>query len=278
MAAEKSVPPTGRERNHPRVMLIEFLRIRPNLIRVVAVVLFFLMWELLAQDVNPLFLVPPSVIYEEAVGLVLSGQLLSVVLQSMEHFIIGLAISIFGGILIGVMIGQWWFFEYTLDPFINALYAMPRVAFVPLIIMWFGLEVTAKVVILISIAIFPVIINTYAGIKDTRGSMLEIGRAFGASEWQIFFKITLPGMVPYVMAGVRLCVGLAIIGMIVGEFFTAMIGVGGMIRDSGDMFLTAQVYIAIILVGIMGVALTELTSWVERRLSHWRRLERQRAG
>ena len=122
--------------------------------------------------------------------------------------------------------------------------------------LWFGLETTSKVLLILSIAIFPMIINTYVGIKDTRGSMLDIGRAFGASERQIFFKIILPGSIPYVMAGARLAVGLGIIGMIIAEFFTAMVGFGGWIRETSDTFETAQMYFLIIVVGAFGIVLT----------------------
>ena len=174
------------------------------------------------------------------------------------------------------MLGQWWFIEYTLDPFVNALYVTPRIALLPLIILWAGLETAGKLTILISIAIFPVIINTYAGIKDVRGSLLEIGRAFGASESDIFFKITLPAATPYVMAGIRLSVGLGITAMIVAEFFTAISGLGGMIVNYGAVFATSKMFVPIIIVGLMGVALTQLVQYTERRLSKWRTLERER--
>ncbi|MBM3602138.1 MAG: ABC transporter permease [Alphaproteobacteria bacterium] len=194
----------------------------------------------------------------------------------MIPFLIGLAISIVGGIAIGVLIAQFWLIEYILDPFINALYAIPRVALVPLIILWAGLATAGKVTILVSIAIFPVIINTYSGIKDVRGSLIEIGRAYGATERQIFFKIVLPAAIPYVMAGIRLAVGLAIIGMIVAEFFTAITGLGGLIVNYANTFATAKLFVPIVVLGLFGVALTELVQYFERRLSRWRILERER--
>ncbi len=242
----------------------------PYAIRATAVVVFFIVWHYASIDADPLFLVSPLEVARAGWQQIVSGHLYSAFIASMPHFLLGLAISIFGGILIGVMIGQWWFFEYTMDSFINALYAVPRVALIPLIIMWFGLDTLAKVVILVSIAIFPVIINTYSGIKDTRGTMLDVGRSFGATETQIFFKIIVPGMVPHVMSGVRLCVGLAIIGMITAEFFTAQVGLGRMVRDSADNFQMADVYFVIIVIGALGIALTELSMWVERKLSYWR--------
>jgi NitT/TauT family transport system permease protein len=185
-------------------------------------------------------------------------------------------ISIVGGILIGIVIAHSWLLEYILDPFINALYAIPRIALVPLIILWAGLEEAGKVTILVSIAIFPVIINTYSGIKDVRGSLLEIGRAYCASPSQMFWKITLPASIPYIMAGVRLAVGLAIIGMIVAEFFTAITGLGGLIVFYANAFATAKLFVPIIVIGLLGVVLTEIVMYVERKLSRWRTSERER--
>jgi ABC-type nitrate/sulfonate/bicarbonate transport system permease component len=163
-----------------------------------------------------------------------------------------------------------------LGPFVNAFYAIPRIALVPLIILWVGLEFAGKVTILVSVAIFPVIVNTYAGVKDVRGSMLEIGRAYGATPTQIFFKIILPAAVPFIMAGVRLSVGLAIIGIVVGEFFTAISGLGRMIVEYANNFATAKLFVPVVVIAMVGVALTECVLWLDRRLSRWRISERDR--
>jgi NitT/TauT family transport system permease protein len=159
---------------------------------------------------------------------------------------------------------------------VNALYAIPRIALVPLIILWAGLGVVGKIVILVSIAIFPVIINTYAGIKDVRGSLLEIGTAYSATRMQAFTKIVLPAAVPFIMTGIRLCVGLSIIGLVVAEFFTAISGLGGLITNYANVFATAKVFVPIIVIAVLGVAITEAVIYIERRLSAWRVLERER--
>jgi NitT/TauT family transport system permease protein len=254
----------------------EWLKLHPNLIRIVSVVLFFAWWEYAGRDANPLFMTYPSAIFKAAWILTQSGELPQAILASMVPFLIGLTLSIVGGIVIGIVIGQVWLLEYILDPFLNALYAVPRVALIPLIILWAGLETTGKVVIITSIAIFPVIVNTYSGIKDVRGSLIEIGRAYGASELQIFAKIILPASVPYIMAGIRLAVGLAIIGFIVAEFFTAITGLGGIIVLYANNFATAKLFVPIIVTGILGIALSELVAAIERRLSRWRLSERER--
>ncbi len=268
--------PASTDLEDNRASWAEWFKAHPNVIRAVSVVVFFVAWELVARDANPLFMSYPSAIFKAAWQLTLDGELQSALMESAIPFVVGLVIAIAGGILLGVAIGQSWLLEYILDPFINALYAIPRVALIPLIILWAGLETNGKIVIVSSIAIFPVIVNTYSGIKDVRGSLIEIGRAYGASEFQIFMKIVLPAAVPYIMAGVRLAVGLAIIGEITSEFFTAVTGLGGLIVLFANNFATAKVFVPIIITGVFGVALTESVAFIERRLSRWRISERER--
>jgi ABC-type nitrate/sulfonate/bicarbonate transport system permease component len=251
--------------------------IRPNLIRVISVAVFFAAWEYWGRKMDPVFMAPPSAIFAAAIELIRDGSLLLALKQSLVPFFVGLTITIVGGIAIGIAMAQWPVVEYILDPFVNAFYAIPRIALVPLIILWVGLEFGGKITILISVAIFPVIVNTYAGIKDVRGSMLEIGRAYGATGPQIFFKIVLPAAVPFIMAGVRLSVGLAIIGIVVGEFFTAISGLGGMIVEYANNFATAKLFVPVIVIAIIGVVLTEIVVYLERRLSRWRIAERERS-
>jgi ABC-type nitrate/sulfonate/bicarbonate transport system permease component len=264
------VPPISLASRIRRVLL------SPNAIRTVSVAVFFILWEWLGRYADPIFMAPPSAIWSAAIELWNSGQLQRATAESVLPFLAGLVLTIVIGISIGILIAQWPLAEYILDPFINALYAIPRIALIPLIILWAGLEFTGKVVILTSTAVFPVIVNTYAGIRDVRGSMLEIGKAYCATDTQIFFKITLPAALPFIMAGVRLSVGLCIIGIIVAEFFTAISGLGGMIVEFSNVFATAKLFVPIIIIAVLGVVLTELVQWLERRLSSWRQMERER--
>jgi ABC-type nitrate/sulfonate/bicarbonate transport system permease component len=263
----------------PRVTPAQRLReiaLSPNAIRTVSVAVFFLIWEYYGRRMDPIFMAPPSAIFAAAVDLIHSGLLRKALVQTLWPFSVGMVLTVVVGILLGIVIAQWRILEYILDPFINALYAIPRIALVPLIILWAGLEFTGKVAILVSVAIFPITVNTYAGIRDVRGAMLEIGRAYGATEWQIFTKIVMPAAIPFIMAGVRLAVGLAIIGIIVAEFFTAISGLGGMIVEYANVFATAKLFVPIIVIALVGVVLTELVMWLERRMSRWRTLERER--
>ena len=241
----------------------------PNAIRALSVGIFFALWEIVGREANPIFLAPPSAVFRAAIELWGSGALQKAIVQSLWPFLTGLVLTIVIGVVVGVAMAQWRLLEFILDPFVNALYAIPRVALIPLIILWAGLEFGGKVTILVSTAVFPVIVNTYAGIRDVRGSMLEIGVAYCATPSQIFFKITLPAALPFIMAGVRLSVGLCIIGIIMAEFFTSISGLGGMIVEYSNVFATAKLFVPIIVIAIVGVALTELVQAIERSLSKW---------
>ncbi len=248
----------------------------PNAIRTASVAVFFVIWEYYGRRMDPIFMAPPSAILEAALQLIQSGALKKALVQTLWPFSVGMALTVVVGIALGIVMAQWRTLEYVLDPFINALYAIPRIALIPLIILWAGLEFVGKVSILVSVAIFPITVNTYSGIRDVRGAMLEIGRAYGATEWQIFLKIVLPAAIPFIMAGIRLAVGLAIIGIIVAEFFTAISGLGGMIVEYANVFATAKLFVPIIVIALVGVVLTEFVMWLERRMSRWRQLERER--
>ena len=271
-APRKSIPaplPTLRQRAREVVL-------SPNAIRTLSVGAFLAIWEYYGRRMDPIFMAPPSAIFNAAVELIQSGALRKALIESLWPFAVGMTLTVILGIVLGIVIAQWRIAEYILDPYINALYAIPRIALVPLIILWAGLEFTGKVTILVSVAIFPITVNTYAGIRDVRGSMLEIGRAYGATEWQIFSKIVMPAAIPFIMVGIRLAVGLAIIGIIVAEFFTAISGLGGMIVEYANVFATAKLFVPIIVIALVGVVLTEFVMWLERRMSTWRTLERER--
>ncbi len=261
----------------PRRTWAAWLKAHPSVIRFGSPIILFALWEWAARGSNPLFMTYPSAIFEAAMGMIETGQLQEALLQSAVPFVLGLGTSIILGIVIGVLIGWFWPIEYATDLFISALYATPRIALVPLVILWAGLGTAGKVSIITSLAIFPMIMNTYSGIKDVRGNLIEIGRAYCATETQIFFKIVLPAAVPYIMAGLRVAVGLSIIGLVVSEFFMAVGGLGGLIVTFSNSFATAKLFVPVVVIGVLGAILTEFVTFLERRFSRWRLSEKERS-
>ena len=259
-----------------RALSPEWFVQRPYLVKSLSVAVFLLLWQIAGARVNPLFLATPSAICAAAIELLRSGELLTATESSLTSFSIGMTIAIVIGVGIGMLMGQFRLVEYALEPFVDALNAIPRVALIPLIILWFDLNLQGKVVIIASIAIVPVIINTFAGVKDVRGSLIEIGQAYCASRAQIFFKIIVPAALPFIMSGVRTAIGFGLTGMVVAEFFTSINGLGGLIVLFGNRFATAKLFVPVIVVGAMGITLSQLVLHVERRLAPWRASERAR--
>lgn len=256
--------------------LVRLLESYPNVLRVASVLIFLAAWEFAARDSDPLFMTYPSAILRAGWEMVQSGVLLRGFIESIIPFSIGMIVSIVFGALIGLAMGMSRIVEYILDPYVNALNAVPRIALVPLVILWFGLDTVAKVVIVVSVAIFPIIINTFAGVRDVRGVLLDIGRAYSATPSQTLWKIIIPASLPFIMTGIRLGLSLGVIGMIVAEFFTAVTGLGGIIVEYGNTFQTAKMFVAIVVVGLLGIFVSEVAMAFERHWAKWRISERER--
>jgi NitT/TauT family transport system permease protein len=253
-----------------------FLVRHPSIIRGVSVLAVLVAWELYGRALNPVFLSYPVAIAGALVDLIKSGELLVATLQTLRSLAIGFVIALVIGIGIGFLMGRYRLVSLALDPFVTALYNTPSVALIPLIQLWFGLGVTAKIVIVAMSAFFPIVINTFAGVHNTSRGLVDVVRAYGATPRQISTKVVLPNSVPFIMAGVRLAVGRAVIGVVTAEFFTAISGLGGMIVEYANVFATAKLFVPIIVIALVGVLLTELVMWLERRMSRWRQLERER--
>lgn len=244
------------------------------MIRIVTTGAFLLGWELYGRSLNPIFLSYPTAVAGAFVELILNGQLLRATIESLSALAIGFGVSIVSGIAIGLLMGRFRTVYHGLDPFVTALYNTPSVALIPLIQLWFGLGLQAKVVIVILSAFFPIVINTFAGVRNTSRGMVDVVRAFGASEQQVMTKVVLPAAVPFIMAGLRLAVGRAVIGIVVAEFFTALSGLGGLIIVFSNSFATAKLFVPVITLVVLGLLLTAAARALEARFATWKETER----
>lgn len=247
---------------------------KPLVVKAVTLVLVLGAWEIAGSYVNPLFLSSPSAISLAFVDLMRSGELPSAIANSLLSFFLGITLAISAGIAIGVAMGRIRMVEWVLEPYVNALYSTPSIALIPLFILWFGVGLTSKVIIIFTLSVFIVIINTFSGVKNLSQSVIDIGTAFAANERQIFWKVVLPAALPFIMTGLRLAVGRAVLAMIVAEFFTSIVGLGGMIVKYGNFFETAKMFVPIIVVSLLGVGFVELTKYIERKLAPWKETER----
>jgi NitT/TauT family transport system permease protein len=238
-----------------------------------SVSLFLLVWELVGnvfQLINPMFMSAPSLIWKAAVQLFGSGEIWNDLSVSGIEFGWGYFLSIFVGVPFGIAIGWYKKFAYICDPFVNAMNATPRVALLPLIIIWLGIGILSKIGIIFLGAVFPLIINTRDGVKTTPVSLLNAARSFGASEWQLFRSVVVPSTVPFILTGLRLAIGRALIGVMVGELYAATAGIGFMITVAGATFQTDKVFVGVLIFALSGMIATDVIDRIERRFDKWR--------
>lgn len=237
-----------------------------------AVVVVLAAWEALWSSgrISPLFFSGPSAIAKQFVTGLTEGNLVSDIVYSGKNFFAGLVLAIIAGVAVGIVIGWYRRVRLLFDPFLNALYSLPRVSMMPLIILWFGIEWKSKVFIVFLSSFFPVLVNTVAGVRTLDADLLRAARAFCASDWQIFKTIALPGAVPFILTGVRQGVALGLIGMVVGEMFGGSEGLGYMVTYGGQTFQTDIVFVGVVIIAFSGMLLTWLAERLERRFSRWR--------
>jgi ABC-type nitrate/sulfonate/bicarbonate transport system permease component len=240
------------------------------IIRLASILTVLIVWEIAGRRVNPLFMSCPSAILRAAIVMTASGELPTALLSSLKTLLAGFVTASVTGIVIGLIIGRYRAIDTATDWLINALYATPLIAIIPLVILWFGLGDAAKLFIVTLLAVFPVLINTAAGVRNIPRSLIDVGSAFAANERQVFLKIIIPAVIPYLMTGLRLGIGRAIIGMVAAEFFTAITGLGALIVKYGNQYDTASMFVPILILMLLGVALTSLLRKFEAMFAPWR--------
>lgn len=246
---------------------------RDWIVRSISIFVVLAGWELIGRNVNPLFMPSPTAIAGSAYALIASGELVEALASSLRTLVFGFVLATVIGVSLGLFIGRYRTVDAATDWFVNALYATPLVSIMPLVILWFGLGDGAKLFIVTLLAVFPVLINTSAGVRNVPNSLIDVGTAFAATERQIFTKIILPSAVPYMMTGLRLGIGRAIIGMVVAEFFTAITGLGALIVKYGNQYDTAAMFVPVLVLMVLGILLTAMVRRMEAIFAPWRHVD-----
>jgi NitT/TauT family transport system permease protein len=250
-----------------------YLNQEKKILGTTAVVVFLTIWEMVGNVlglINPMFMSAPSLIWKAAVQLFASGEIWNDLYVSGVEFGWGYLLSVIVGVPFGIATGWYKKMSYIFDPFINAMNATPRVALLPLVIIWLGIGILSKVGIIFLGAVFPILINSRDGVKTTPYNLLTAARSFGATEWQIFKSVVLPSTLPFILTGLRLGVGRALIGVMVGELYAATAGIGFMITVAGATFQTDKVFVGVLVFAITGMISMELLTKLEARFDKWR--------
>jgi NitT/TauT family transport system permease protein len=244
-------------------------RERASLYRYGFVVAILIVWEMIAPFISPIFFTSPSKIAVAFYETTVSGELPYFLVQSLEVMVYGLVTAVVVGIPLGVAMARIRRLDWALDLPINALYAMPLVAVVPLLVLWFGIYLKAKIIVVFLFAVFPILINTYQGVRECDKGMIEVAQSFRSSEWRMWQDVLLPFAVPYIIAGLRLAIGRGLIGMIIAEFYTTISGLGFMITKYANVFEMDKTFVPVIVLMVLGVSLTTLLKWFGRRIAPW---------
>lgn len=238
-------------------------------ITLASVAFMLILWEIFGRRINPVFGSYPSAIAVAFWDLAVTGQLWSALYESLRPFLLGYALAIVVGVPLGLLVGGFRAAEAALGIYVTAGYAMPLVALVPLLILWLGLGFAVKVAVVFLMALFPICINTWLGVVAVPKTLIEVGKSFVAPNIVILRRIVLPATLPYIMAGIRLAVGRAVVAMVIAEFFTTISGLGAVIINSANNFDTATMFVPIIILMVMAIGLNWLIGFVERKVAPW---------
>ncbi len=239
-------------------------------VRLISLAAVLSLWEFYGRRVNPILFTYPSAVARAFVELAASGELWSYMQQSLLVLAYAAFFAVVVGVVLGVAMGRFTIFEWAADIYINALYSMPMVAVVPLIVLWFGFKIPAKVIIVFAFMVFPVLLNTFEGVKNVDRNLQEVARSFCSSEAQLWRHLIIPSAIPFIVAGVRLAIGRGLVGMIVAEFYTSVTGLGYMIVRYANALETDKLFVPIVVVMLLGVGLMSLAKWIEGRIAPWR--------
>lgn len=235
------------------------------------ILIVVLFWQLMSSLhwVNPLILSSPLQIVHSFAQQLENGTLNSDILITIIEMLTSYISAILVGVLLGLAMGWFRFVEYTADFFVWFLYSTPLIALYPLLVIWFGVGVKIAVILGFVLAFVPIAINTYTGIKEVDSILIRASLSFGAHSFQILQKVAFPSALPMIMAGCRLGVERALIGVVIGEMFSSNVGLGFRISYYGSLIQTSNLFVSLILIILFGLVLTQIIRLLESRVLKW---------
>jgi NitT/TauT family transport system permease protein len=261
--------------DEPAVRVSLWHRFEPLILGSTSILVLLVVWELLPRFVTmsagtKLFFATPSQIGGTLWKMFATGTVWTPLAVSASGFCVGLGLAIVVGLPLGVLIGRSRTLNAMFDPFITAFNATPRLVFLPLVMLWFGLGLWSKVVIVFIGALFPILINTYEGVRNSDKLLINVVRSFGAKEWDVARLVVIPNAMPYIIAGLRLAIGRAVLGVVVAEFFGSESGLGVMMVQAAGRYQIDVVFSGLIIFAAITLAMTAAVQVLENRLSRWR--------
>jgi ABC-type nitrate/sulfonate/bicarbonate transport system permease component len=267
------VAPPAEELAAPTAGL--WTRFEPTMLGAGSILVLLVAWELVPYVFTmsagtKLFFTTPSQIAGALWKMFATGTIWAPLGVSASGFALGLGLAVAVAIPLGVLLGRSPTLNAMLDPFVTAFNATPRLVFLPLLLLWFGIGMWSKVAIVFIGALFPILINTYEGVRNADKVLINVVRSFGAKEWDIARLVVLPNALPYVVAGLRLGIGRAVLGVVVAEFFGSEQGLGVIMVQASGRYQVDIVFAGLIVFAALSLAMTGLVKLIEDRLTRWR--------
>ena len=230
------------------------------------------LWQILASAgaINVLIYSSPWNVLQAARTLQSNGSLDTALGQSGKLFGVGFAIALVAGLVGGVIIGWYRRLGALLDPLVSIVYAAPRIALVPVVIVAAGIGFQAQLITVVLTAVFPIMINVQAGVAAADRNLIQVARGYLGTNFDVLRTVALPGAVPHIISGVRQGIAQGLIGVVVAEYLIGSQGIGGLIVSAGQSLDDSSAFVGVIIMSLAAVILTMLLRWVERRLSYWR--------
>lgn len=232
----------------------------------------FAAWQIYANVLDePVLLPGPTAVFGALVSIIVDGSLIPALLESLQLLAIGFTTAVALGVFFGIVVGRYRLMDRTFSPYFNGLYALPVVALVPLVLIWFGFGLLGRVIVVFLSSFFPILINTYTGVRDAPPDLTEVATAFGvSSEFGMLRRVVVPAAIPFILAGIRLGIGRGVVGMAIAEVYLRLSGIGALISSYGAVFRTDFLMAAILPLPLLGIGLTKLFGYIEKRVHYWR--------
>jgi ABC-type nitrate/sulfonate/bicarbonate transport system permease component len=237
---------------------------------ILSLVVVFGGWELVGRSINPLLFSPPSIVLLEFIDLIQTGELQAAAKITMQALFLGYFLAVVIGIPFGIVMGVWDRLGDILQPYLYAIFSTPRVVVVPLIVVWFGIGFEARLFLVFFWSAIAISVNTAQGVRHARPDLVEVARSFQVSRIQLARHVLIPGAIPFVLAGLRIGAERAIVGVIIGEMFLQIVGLGGIITEGSADLEPAKMLCAVVVIAVMGTIIITALDAIERRFQSWK--------
>ena len=259
--------------NKPIINRLAFLDKKyPTWLSYASLLGILIIWQIIASlgIVSELFLPAPSSILKEGIIMIQSGEIFNNLAASFYRIALGYAIGSILGIIIGLVTGMSKLADVIGTPIIYGLYPIPKIALLPLIILWLGIGEVSKVTVISLGVFFPVVINTYSGVKNVDPLLIKVAISFYATKYNLMRKVILPGALPVIFAGLKLAAGTSLLMLVAAEMIAAQEGVGAMILHYGDLMLTTKLMVGVIILSFLGILFTNTLQFLEKKIIPWK--------